>query len=1606
MWSRTRPAERKPRRSPVRFAMELLEDRTLPGAFTAGDLAVLVAASESAKNTTATVAELDPTAASQNPSNVIAIPSTDGSALQFDGASKNTGYLSHTNDGSLLTFTGANSTSTSDVATLAPRGVGALDVSGNYALQTTYTGNPGTTGMQTRSATSLNNTTWFIADQGGLYTNGATAPDPAGNFRATKSFGGTVYVGTQSTIATNIQVSTVSAATGGTITGLPGLTNNANLQDFYLIRSGDHGGTFDVLYVVTNANSTTSGTITKYSLTDTDSDSVLDTWTANGSYSTSFGGFGLAAADNGDGALLYVTTGDGSLTANSVVRLADTAGYNAAISINTADNVTLYTAATGATVKGIDFVPRPPNSAPVLSGANNFANIDEDDTTNAGMPVSELITGKVTDADSGALSGIAVTAVDDTNGTWQYSTNGGANWTDVGTVGNTSALLLPSNGNTSRLRFVPDPDFSGLVSPGVTFRAWDQTSGTAGTKADVSTNGGTTAFSAATAGSDIRVNFVDDPPVLALSGGATSYTENGGPVVIDPAATFTDVDNGIFDRGSLTVDFASGGTADDRLAIRNEGTGPGQIGVSGSAVTYEGTIIGIFNGGAGTTQLVVSLNGSSATRTVEALLRNVTFANVSDDAATADRTVRFVLDDGLGGVSAPATKTVTLTAVNDPPTLTATPMNPTYAEGDPAVALFSSASVSAVESGQNVSQLTLTVGVIDGAAEQLIIDGSTFSLTDGTSGTTATSGLSVSVSVTGSAATVTIGKSVGISPATAEAVVNGLAYLNTSLNPTGGTRTVTLAAITDDGGTASGGQDTTSLSVASTVTVVTANTAPVNAVPGTQSTDEDTPLVFSTANNNALSVSDADAGTAAIQVTLTATSGTVTLGRTTGLTITGGADGTAAVTVTGPVSAINAALDGLTFTPDADLNGTASLRIDADDQGNTGSGGALSDSDSVGITVNAVDDAPTFTLASTSVTVGEDGGGFGQSGFATGIAPGPATATDEAGQTLGFTVANDNNGLFSARPAIDPATGTLTFTPAANARGSATVTVTLADGGPNTPPDQNSLTRTFTITVNPVADTPTATGAATNEDTPTTGGLVITRNAADGAEVTHFRVTGITGGALFLADGTTAVHEGDFVAFGAGATQLRFIPAADRNDATGTFGFSVQASTSASAAGLGGNVVPVTVHVNPVNDPPAFALAQAAVTVARDGGPAALADFASFAPGGGPDEAGQTPVYTPTASDPSLFAVPPAIDAQGRLTFTPAAGASGSATVTVTAHDSGGADAGLARSFTITVLPAPAPAAEIIAVGSDAGTPGRVRVLDASTGAVLGEFVPFAGYSGGVAVAVADVTGDGVDDVIVATAGGAGHVKVFSASGAELMSFLAFPGFAGGLSLAAGDVDRDGRADIVVGTAIGSSHGKVFSGATGAEIRSFLAFDGFAGGVRVAAGDVNGDGRADVAVVAGPGGSGHVKVFDAGTDGLLASFRGYEGYIGEINLAMADVTGDGPAEVVTVAQNGARGAHVKAFTSQAELVRSFFAPTGTVTAVGFGRMEGEPVVTDRAPRVGAGDLTGDHVADLLLGSPPNAGASRLLVIDGATGAPLRDPFAFDPLFGFGVFVDG
>lgn len=199
-----------------------------------------------------------------------------------------------------------------------------------------------------------------------------------------------------------------------------------------------------------------------------------------------------------------------------------------------------------------------------------------------------------------------------------------------------------------------------------------------------------------------------------------------------------------------------------------------------------------------------------------------------------------------------------------------------------------------------------------------------------------------------------------------------------------------------------------------------------------------------------------------------------------------------------------------------------------------------------------------------------------------------------------------------------------------------------------------------------------------------------------------------------------------------------------------------------------------------------------------------------------------------------------------------------------------------------------------LVVGAGGGS-SQVATFETPGPRLTSSFPAYPGFSGGVYVAAGDLDGDGRADVVTgAGATGGPHVKVFSgATGGELRSFFAYDvGFTGGVRVAVGDVTGDGTADIVTGAGVGGGpHVKVFDGATGAEIRSFFAFEqGYTGGVFVAAGDVNGDGAAEL-IVGADRGSSHVRVFDGGTGAELASFFGGAPNAGGGGLAIGRYAG-------------------------------------------------------------------------------------------------------------------
>ncbi len=398
--------------------------------FTPGNIAVMVSPDGSNANTTASVYEFLPSTSSQvSAVNTYSINGTSGgNAMRFQGSTAGSLYLSNSNDGTLLCFSGYNTTTgASNDNTILPRAVGTLNNSYTFNLAATYTG---TSGKNQRGATTINNTAFYFADQSGLYTNSATSVTNATNLLCVKSFGGTVYA----TSAT--QVGTFSSPTATTFTNLTNLSAAA-ITDFYLVSSGLNGATYDIAYII-NGTSASAGTIYKFSL-------VSGTWTANGSYTTNFGGSRLAAQVGGGGAYLYAVSGIGSTIANSLIRLTDAAGFNSTINITTANNVTLYTASGNVILKGVAFAPC--SSAPTSVSASGNSSICSGSTLN----LIGLATGAISyswtgpNSFSSSLQNPSISnATTAATGTYTLTTTNGCGSTTATTAVTVNSSVTPS----------------------------------------------------------------------------------------------------------------------------------------------------------------------------------------------------------------------------------------------------------------------------------------------------------------------------------------------------------------------------------------------------------------------------------------------------------------------------------------------------------------------------------------------------------------------------------------------------------------------------------------------------------------------------------------------------------------------------------------------------------------------------------------------------------------------------------------------------------------------------------------------------------------------------------------------------------------------------------------------------------------------------------------------------------------------------------------------------------------------------------------------------------------------------------------------------------
>jgi len=421
------------------------------------------------------------------------------------------------------------------------------------------------------------------------------------------------------------------------------------------------------------------------------------------------------------------------------------------------------------------------------------------------------------------------------------------------------------------------------------------------------------------------------------------------------------------------------------------------------------------------------------------------------------------------------------------------------------------------------------------------------------------------------------------------------------------------------------------------------------------------------------------------------------------------------------------ASDGrLSFTPTLDKNGTAVVTVVARDSGlpTTPPNDNESEVKTFTITLNAINDAPIFTLPS-SVDVIEDRGSIVSGnvqtqvpvslvGVATGINPGSIGSIDEASQTVTFNVVALDPSFFQVQPTLvvnlnSPTEATLTFTLAPHRNRdfpnglNNLVQVMAIDSGSNVAPNVNtSAAKTFSINITPVNDAPIMGSfqSTVAEDSTTNflpaqvfvnalrGPIEAVDEVTQVLSITQLASTSSAGGVI-----TPILNAGTVTSFSY-TPPSNFI-----GTDTITYTATDNGVSPLSAVGT------MTITVTAVNDPPRF-LAGPNVSAVEDS-PAYSAQWVPlnnsvFPPApeifAGPNNAfdelngSQTVLFEVTTTNSSLFSQAPFVSPTGVLTFTPAKDANGIAVVSVTAIDSGSdvlpnVNRSQTATFTITLSP-------------------------------------------------------------------------------------------------------------------------------------------------------------------------------------------------------------------------------------------------------------------------------------------------------------------------------
>jgi hypothetical protein len=337
----------------------------------------------------------------------------------------------------------------------------------------------------------------------------------------------------------------------------------------------------------------------------------------------------------------------------------------------------------------------------------------------------------------------------------------------------------------------------------------------------------------------------------------------------------------------------------------------------------------------------------------------------------------------------------------------------------------------------------------------------------------------------------------------------------------------------------------------------------------------------------------------------------------------------------------------------------------------------------------------------------------------------------------------------------------------------------------------------------------------------------------------------------------------------------------------------------------------------------------------------------------------------------------------------------------------------------------------VIGPGKSPSTPQFVRVIDEETGEVLTQFAPYGNsFQGGVRIATGDVTGDGIDEIITAPGRSiVAAIHVYTQDGVLLTSFQPYGAtFKGGVQVAVGDVDGDGLNDIITVPSLGRAEVKVFQNVLVAGLptfdgmnpyRDFLAFpSSFIGGAVVSVADMgssplpNGpfdntlDQKAEIIVGSSAGIKTTVKVFDVSgmitptPNAMPAATRSFTPFStnttifkGGVSLSSARINADlVPDIVVGAGVNGGSLVDVWAWSNTPSATLASLSANGVGFAAFMGASQTAPV------QVAAWDTDGDDIADaILVAQGPGGATGQIRAFDITSVSPLQvSPFTAIP----------